>query len=123
MDVKDVTCGAILYLPVFVDRALFAAGDLHAIQADEEACVSAVEVSGKLTLSFDVLRGNCSMAFWKIRKAMQFWLWRFFNAACSLAVDEAVKALMREHNWSFEEAVYVCKPCCGFKDCGSEKGC
>jgi acetamidase/formamidase len=26
------------------------------------------------------------------------------DEACSLAVDEAVKALMCEHNWSFEEA-------------------
>jgi amidase len=74
MDVKDVTCGAILYLPVFVDRALFAAGDLHAIQADGEACVSAVEVSCELTLSFDVLKGkSVSWLFWKMRKAMQSW--------------------------------------------------
>jgi amidase len=87
--------GAILYLPVFVDRALFAAGDLHAIQADEEACVSAVEVSGKLTLSFDVLR-KLFHGLWKMRKAIQFWSVEILlDAACSLAVDEAVKALMR----------------------------
>ena len=106
MDVKDVTCGAILYLPVFVDGALFAAGDLHAIQADGEACVSAVEVSGELTLSFEVLKGKSVP--WPVLENEESYAILVcgdsLDEACSLAVDEAVKALMREHNWSFEEA-------------------
>jgi amidase len=106
MDVKDVTCGAVLYLPVFVDGALFAAGDLHAIQADGEACVSAVEVSGELTLSFEVLKGKSVP--WPVLENEESYAILVcgdsLDEACSLAVDEAVKALMREHNWSFEEA-------------------
>jgi amidase len=106
MDVKEMTCGAILYLPVFVEGALFAAGDLHAVQADGEVCVSAVEVSGELTLSFDVLKGKS--VSWPVLETKESYAILVcgdsLDEACSLAVDEAVKALMREHNWSFEEA-------------------
>jgi len=47
MDTKEVTAGTTLYLPVFVDGALLGVGDLHAVQADGELSVSAVEVAGK----------------------------------------------------------------------------
>ncbi|MGA2767282.1 MAG: acetamidase/formamidase family protein [Candidatus Bathyarchaeia archaeon] len=47
MDVKELTAGAKLYLPVLTEGALFAAGDLHAVQADGELCVSAIEVAGE----------------------------------------------------------------------------
>lgn len=40
MDVKEVTKGTTLYLPVFTKGALFALGDLHALQAEGELCVS-----------------------------------------------------------------------------------
>ena len=35
MDVKDIVTGTKLYLPVFTEGALFAAGDLHAVQRME----------------------------------------------------------------------------------------
>jgi len=106
MDVKEITRGTVLYLPVFVKGALFAAGDVHAIQADGEVCVSAIEVSGELILSFDVIKGRSIL--WPILETENSYeiltCADSLDEACSLAVEEAVKALMREHNWSFEEA-------------------
>lgn len=106
MDVKEMTKGATLYLPVFTKGALFAAGDLHAVQADGEACVSAIEVAGEVTLTFDVLK-NLSIS-WPILETEDCYAvltcGDSLDEACSLAVEEAVKALMREHGWSFEEA-------------------
>ncbi|MEM3874177.1 MAG: acetamidase/formamidase family protein [Candidatus Bathyarchaeia archaeon] len=106
MDVKEITRGTILYLPVFADGALFAAGDLHAVQADGEACVSALEVSGELTLSFDVLKGkSVSWPILETESSYEILVCAdSLDDACSLAVEEVVKALMREHDWSFEEA-------------------
>lgn len=106
MDVKEMTKGATLYLPIFIKGALFAAGDLHAVQADGEACVSAIEVAGEVTLTFDVLKGlNIS---WPILETGDYYAiltcGESLDEACSLAVEEAVKALMREYKWSFEEA-------------------
>lgn len=58
MDVADVCKGNRLYLPVGVDGALFAAGDVHARQGDGEICGTAVEIPAVLTFKFDVIRGK-----------------------------------------------------------------
>ncbi len=52
MDIKQLTAGAILYLPVWVDGALFSVGDAHAAQGDGEVCVTAVEMQAQVTLRF-----------------------------------------------------------------------
>ena len=56
MDVADVCAGNTLYLPVGVDGALFAAGDVHAVQGDGEICGTAVEVAASLTFKFELLK-------------------------------------------------------------------
>jgi acetamidase/formamidase len=43
MDNKELQAGSTLYLPVFVDGALFSAGDGHAVQGDGEVCITALE--------------------------------------------------------------------------------
>jgi acetamidase/formamidase len=56
MDIKQLTAGTTLYLPVWVDGALFSVGDAHAAQGDGEVCINAVEMSARVTLRFDLLR-------------------------------------------------------------------
>ena len=58
MDIKQLVAGATLWLPVLVDGALFSAGDAHAAQGDGEVCVTAVEMTGRLTLRFNVQSGR-----------------------------------------------------------------
>jgi acetamidase/formamidase len=43
MDNKELVAGTTLYLPVFVDSALFSVGDGHGAQGDGEVCVNAIE--------------------------------------------------------------------------------
>ncbi len=43
LDNKELVAGTTLYLPIFVEEALFSAGDGHAAQGDGEVCVTAVE--------------------------------------------------------------------------------
>ena len=43
MDNKELVAGTTLYLPVFVENALFSVGDGHAAQGDGEVCVNAIE--------------------------------------------------------------------------------
>jgi acetamidase/formamidase len=52
LDVRELTAGATLYLPVFVPGALFSVGDGHAAQGDGEVCVNAIECPLDLTLRF-----------------------------------------------------------------------
>lgn len=56
MDVKQLTAGATLFLPVWVDGALLSVGDAHAAQGDGEVCVTAVEMSARLTLRLGLAR-------------------------------------------------------------------
>jgi acetamidase/formamidase len=56
MDIKQLTAGTTLYLPVFVDGALFSAGDGHAAQGDGEVCITAIETTMTATLRFSIER-------------------------------------------------------------------
>ena len=58
MDNKMVTEGATLYFPVFVEGALFGLGDMHAAMGDGEISVSGIEVSGKATVTLEVIKGS-----------------------------------------------------------------
>jgi acetamidase/formamidase len=58
MDIKQLIAGAVLYLPVLVDGALFSVGDAHAAQGDGEVCVTAVEMMGRVTLRFELQSGR-----------------------------------------------------------------
>ena len=52
MDIKQLGVGTTLYLPVWVDGALFSIGDGHGAQGDGEVCVTAVEMMAQVTLRF-----------------------------------------------------------------------
>ena len=58
MDIKHLTVGSTLYLPVWVDGALFSIGDGHGAQGDGEVCVTAVEMAAHVTLRFALQRGR-----------------------------------------------------------------
>ena len=52
MDVRDLSAGAKLYLPVLNAGALFSAGDAHAAQGDGEVCINGIECPADATLRF-----------------------------------------------------------------------
>jgi acetamidase/formamidase len=56
MDVRQLTAGSTLYLPIEVAGALFSTGDAHAAQGDGEVCITAIEMDSVSTLRFSLLR-------------------------------------------------------------------
>ena len=50
LDVRQLSIGAVLYLPVMVPGALFSAGDAHAAQGDGEVCINGMECPADVTL-------------------------------------------------------------------------
>src|SRR6202167_2164086 len=50
MDVRELSSGATLYLPVLNTGALFSAGDAHAAQGDGEVCINGIECPADVTL-------------------------------------------------------------------------
>ena len=71
MDVPDVKAGNTVYLPVAVDGAYFYTGDCHAKQGDGELCGTAVEVTCKITLSFDIVK-NMKTAWPRIESPTRY---------------------------------------------------
>ncbi|ANM32407.1 acetamidase [Acidobacteria bacterium Mor1] len=61
MDDKDLTEGAIVYLPVFVPGALFSIGDGHAAQGDGEVCGTAIEIPMTVEAKLEVIKGGRSI--------------------------------------------------------------
>lgn len=57
MDIRDLTRGARLWLPVQVPGALFSVGDTHAAQGDGEVCGTAIESPMSIQLRFDLVKG------------------------------------------------------------------
>jgi acetamidase/formamidase len=56
MDIKHLTAGTRLYLPVGVEGALFSVGDTHAAQGDGEVCGTAIESPMRVAVRFRVRR-------------------------------------------------------------------
>ncbi len=58
MDTKEIAEGTTLYLPIFQPGGLLAMGDVHAVMGDGEVCVSGCEVSSRITVAIDVIKGH-----------------------------------------------------------------
>ena len=56
MDIRDLACGTVLYLPVEVSGGLFSVGDTHAAQGDGEVCGTALESPMNVALTFNLLK-------------------------------------------------------------------
>ena len=61
LDIRDLSAGTILYLPVEVAGGLFSVGDTHAAQGDGEICGTAIESAMAVTLTLDLVR-NANLA-------------------------------------------------------------
>lgn len=56
MDIRHLTAGSSVKIPVWVEGALFSVGDVHAAMGDGEVCVCAIECAGEATLRFTLER-------------------------------------------------------------------
>src|ERR1700760_4799307 len=56
MDIRDISAGTELYLPVEVTGALFSVGDTHAAQGDGEVCGTAIESPMRVALKFELVK-------------------------------------------------------------------
>lgn len=58
MDVPDVRPGNQVYLPVWNEGALFYTGDCHARQGQGELCGVALEITSRVTVSFEIIKSG-----------------------------------------------------------------
>jgi formamidase len=58
LDIKQLSAGARLLLPVFVPGALFSVGDAHFAQGDGESCGTAIEMRASVCVRFALRQGE-----------------------------------------------------------------
>lgn len=116
MDIKHLTKGVKLYLPVFVEGALFSVGDTHAAQGDGEVCGTAIETSTTIALRFRLIKDRpISAPRYDVPTASAAPLDRKgyrvttgvasdLREAAGIAVRNMVALLQEDHGYSRQEA-------------------
>lgn len=109
IDCKEIGPGALVYLPVNVDGALFAVGDVHAAQGDGEMSTSAVEVDAEITVVFDVIKNEKVQM--PIVKAKNRWFIcghrEDIDSALTAVVEYGVQLIMRKWGMNLEDTLML----------------
>jgi acetamidase/formamidase len=110
MDNKELREGATLYLPVFVDGALFSAGDGHAVQGDGEVCITALETGLAGTFRLTVRKDlDFSYPFAETdAHLVSIGLNEDLDEAARIAVREMIAHICRRTSLSREQAYMLC---------------
>lgn len=107
MDIRELSEGATLYVPVWVKGALLWSGDSHAAQGNGEVNLTAIETAYKeLAITLDVIKGK-KLDFPRIETATA-WITMGFDKDINLALEQArtqtVKFLAEQHGISAAQA-------------------
>ena len=110
IDLKEMTVGSTLYLPVFNKGALFSCGDGHGVQGDGEVCLMALEICLAGTFEF-VLRKDLSLKFPRAETPTH-WITLGLNEdldqAAKQALREMIKLLSEIRNMHPADAYSLC---------------
>jgi acetamidase/formamidase len=123
MDIRDLSIGTELFLPIEVKGALFSIGDPHAAQGDGEVCGTAIESQHKVTLKLDIVKGaNLKMPRFRTPGPVSRHLDEkgydvttgvgpdLFTGARA-AVSGMIDLLTKRHNISAVQAYMLCSVC------------
>jgi acetamidase/formamidase len=111
LDLKVLTVGSTLYIPVFNEGALFFTGDSHGVQGDGEVDGGALEQSLTATLQFIVHKGaGKAMRVPKAEDATNYYTMGIdldLNVAMKLAVRETVELIQEKAGVTAAEAYAI----------------
>ncbi len=123
LDIRDLSAGCTLWLPVEVEGALFSIGDTHAAQGDGEVCGTAIESAMNVTVTLDVVK-NMPLPSPRfstpgpVTNHLDSCGYDVFTGvgpdlmiAARDALSHCIDALCREHGMQAEEAYMLCSVC------------
>jgi amidase len=110
MDSKACQEGTIVYLPVFVEGACFAVGDVHAVQGDGEVCGTAVEIDAKVTIQLVVNKEKkITRPHYETEEAYMTTAWAdTLDEAAKLALEDMITWLVEEKHMDRYDAYALC---------------
>ncbi len=119
LDNKLIAPGATLYLPVYLPGALVAAGDLHFAMGDGEIMLTAMEVTGEVTLRFDLIEGR--QLKWPMvetdRLVCTMGVARTLDQAMMIALEEMKELLQLRVGLTLEDAGMLMSAMCDLAIC------
>ena len=111
LDLKQLTRGSTLYLPVYNSGAQFFTGDAHSVQGDGEVDGTAIETSLAPTLQFFVHKAKGAGMKWPRAETPTHYIAmgidKDLNLALKAAVQETVDFLMREKGLDAKSAYAI----------------
>lgn len=114
MDTKIIKKGTKVFLPVFVDGAGLAIGDLHACMGDGELSGTGIEIAGKVCLKVKV-RKEITLERPMLETREEIYTIgsaENFKEAIKLAVDDMVLFLMKKLDLNFPDAYRLLSATC-----------
>jgi len=117
LDTKEISKGSSVYLPVFQSGAQLAMGDIHALMADGEVCVTGIEIAGTVRVQVDVVRGVALKR--PLVETADSWMTLAsaptLDEAAKLATHDGVELLARGADLSWEEAYMLASIACDLR--------
>jgi len=114
MDTKIIKKGSKLYLPVAIDGAGLAVGDIHACMGDGELSGTGIEIAGKICMKTDVIKG------FQLERPMVETAEEIYTiasdpdmkSAIKTAVGDMVEFLMKKLDLAFPDAYRLLSATC-----------
>lgn len=116
-DIRDVTVGNRILLPVFHPGARFYLGDVHASQGDTEFTGTAAETCATVTLSLELLKGQ-RVPFMRIEKPasiVSVYAYRPLEVAVETATVNLMEWLIRDYGFTPTDAYLLVSTCPDFR--------
>jgi len=110
LDNKELVTGATLYLPVFVDGAMFSCGDGHGAQGDGEVCITAIETALQGTFEF-ILRDDVRLSYPRAETPKHYITMGMdpdLDQCAVIALRDMIKLICERSNLSKEDAYTLC---------------
>jgi len=118
LDLRELTEGSILYLPVWHPGALIYTGDSHAVQGDGEISLTALETAMQEVLIEVVLHKQKKFQ-WPIAETETHWITvgldKDLNPAMTLAARNAIEFLSRRARLTPHDAYALCSIAVSFR--------
>jgi len=118
MDIRHLTAGATLYLPIQAAGALFSVGDSHAAQGDGEVCGTAIESPIDISLRFSLSDRAIKAPEYRLRPGNRILDPVGYHATTGVAPDlmeatrnavaHMIDFLGAEHGMGAEDAYMLC---------------
>ena len=117
LDHPVVTTGAVVHLPVFVDRGLLYIGDVHAAQGDGELSGVGLEIPADVTVTVDIDRGRHLRWPWVVNQDRVIVMTSAteFADARQEAVEQAVRVLETQLGYEPADALALISVACDLR--------